>query len=257
MKGIILAGGTGSRLGPLSKVTNKHLLPVGAVPMIYHPLSQLLCNGITDICIVSGLFHLGSVVSLLGSGSRFGCQFTYKVQDEAGGIAEALNLCKNFAGDEDIMVFLGDNIFGEVLRVEEFYPTSREADVLPPDGMFFIKQVPDPQRFGVAEVDHLKKLVDIEEKPENPKSNMAVTGAYIYSFRIWDAIKSITRSARGELEISDANRWLIQNGTIITSELTGWWSDAGTQESYRKANAMVWDNLDLVLVKKLEEMMKD
>lgn len=244
MLGIILAGGTGSRLGPLSLVTNKHILPLGNFPMIYHPLSQLLCNEITDICIVSGLFHLGSVVSLLGSGKRFGCKFTYKVQDEAGGIAEALNLCKNFAGDDDIMVFLGDNIFGEVLR----------PDIKNYDGVFYIKEVPDPHRFGVAEVDHLKKLIDIEEKPENPKSNMAVTGAYVYSNKIWNAISSIKRSKRGELEISDANKWLIKNGDIITMEVKGWWSDAGTQESYRKANEKVWTELCPELIKVLESM---
>jgi glucose-1-phosphate thymidylyltransferase len=244
IRGIILAGGTGSRLGPLSKVTNKHLLPVGSVPMIYHPLSQLLCNNIKDICIVSGLFHLGSVVSLLGSGSCFGCDFTYKVQDEAGGIAEALNLCRDFAQNEDIMVFLGDNIFGEILI----------PDLNGADGNFYIKNVPDPHRFGIAEVDHLKKLIDIEEKPENPKSNMAVTGAYVYSNKIWEAINSIERSERGELEISDANKWLIKNGTITTSEVKKWWSDAGTQESYKTANAMVSSNLDLRLVEKLNKM---
>lgn len=244
MRGIILAGGNGSRLGSLSRVTNKHLLPVGSVPMIYHPLSQLLCNGIKEICIVSGLFHLGSVVSLLGSGSRFNCNFTYKVQDKAGGIAEALSLCRDFAGNENIMVFLGDNIFGEVLKIKNFDS----------DAVLFIKQVPDPYRFGIAEVDHMKKLIDIEEKPENPKSNLAVTGAYFYSPVIWKAISSITRSKRGELEISDANKWIIQNGSIITHEINGWWSDAGTQESYRKANEVIWNNLNPQLIKILKMM---
>jgi len=246
MKGIILAGGSGSRLGPLSKVINKHLLPIGPVPMIYHPLSQLLCNNIEEICVVSGLFHLGSIVSLLGSGSRFGCNFTYKVQDKVGGIAEALNLCKNFAGDSGVMVFLGDNIFGEVL--------SYNVNNIDADGIFYIKKVIDPHRFGVAEVDHLKKLIDIEEKPENPKSNMAVTGAYVYSNKIWGAINSIERSARGELEISDANRWLIKNSKVITFEVKGWWSDAGTQESYKKANEAVWSRLSQQLIAKLEKM---
>jgi glucose-1-phosphate thymidylyltransferase len=247
IRGIILAGGTGSRLGPLSKVTNKHLLPVGLVPMIYHPLSQLLCNNIKDICIVSGLFHLGSVVSLLGSGKRFGCEFTYKVQDEAGGIAEALNLCKNFANNKPIMVFLGDNIFGKVLS-----PNINNNI----DGIFYIKSVPNPQHFGVAEVDHLKKLIDIEEKPENPKSNMAVTGAYVYSSKIWTAINSIKRSSRGELEISDANKWLINHGTIITHEIKEWWSDAGSPDSYKLANQMVLNNLEQRLINKLNEMIR-
>jgi glucose-1-phosphate thymidylyltransferase len=214
--------------------------------MIYYPIAQLLCNGIKEICIVSGLFHLGSVVSLLGSGSRFGCEFTYKVQDEAGGIAEALNLCRNFSGDEDIMVFLGDNIFGNVLS-----PSKGDVDAL-----FYLKQVPDPHRFGIAEVDHMKKLIDIEEKPDNPKSNMAVTGAYVYSPLVWQAIDSITRSARGELEISDANKWIIQNGIATTLEVDGWWSDAGTQDSYKKSNQAVWDSLDEQMTKTINDMMK-
>lgn len=247
-KGIVLAGGTGSRLGPLSKVTNKHLLPVGPVPMIYYPIAQLLCNNIKDICIVSGLFHLGSVVSLLGSGSKFGCEFTYKVQDEAGGIAEALNLCKNFAGLNDIAVFLGDNIFGNMLNLN----IGKKLV----DAILFLKKVPDPHRFGIAEVDHMKKLIDIEEKPENPKSNLAITGAYLYSSKIWKAIYSIERSTRGELEISNANKWILKNGVVLTEDVEGWWSDAGTQDSYKKSNNAVWDNLDEHMINMLDKMMK-
>lgn len=245
MRGIVLAGGTGSRLGPLSRVTNKHLLPVGAVPMIYHPIAQLIENGVRDICVVSGLFHLGSVVELLGSGNRFGCSFTYKVQDEAGGIAEALGLCRDFSGTEDIAVFLGDNIFGEVLDLS--LPKGADAK-------FFLKKVNDPHRFGVAEVDHMKKLVDIEEKPNNPKSNLAITGAYVYSYVIWRAIDSIERSARGELEISDANRVIMQRGSICAADVDGWWSDAGTQSSYRRANAEIWDSVDEILAQRLDIM---
>jgi glucose-1-phosphate thymidylyltransferase len=170
MRGVVLAGGTGSRLGALSKTVNKHMLPVGAQPMIFHPISQLLENGILDICVVSGLFHLGFVVELLGSGSKYGCRFTYKVQDEAGGIAEALLLCRDFAGRDNIAVILGDNIFGDVLDLN--LPEGADA-------RFFLRRVPDPRRFGVAEVDHLKRLVDIEEKPENPRSDLAVVGAYL------------------------------------------------------------------------------
>lgn len=246
MKGIILAGGTGSRLGSLSKIVGKHLLPVGAVPMIFHPISQMLENGIIELCVVSGLFHLGLIVELLGSGSKFGCRFTYKVQDEAGGIAEALLLCRNFAGDDNIAVILGDNIFGDVLNLH-----------LPQGGAhakFFLKKVKDPHRFGVAEVDHMKRLVDVEEKPENPKSDLAVTGAYLYSPAIWDACGRIGRSARGELEISDANKEMIRNGIVDTSELRGWWSDAGTQDSYRKTNREVWDNLCPPLMVKIMDM---
>jgi glucose-1-phosphate thymidylyltransferase len=245
MKGIVLAGGTGSRLGALSRVTNKHLLPVGSVPMIYHPIAQLIENGIHAICVVSGLFHLGSVVELLGSGSRFGCRFTYQVQDEAGGIAEALSLCRDFAGTEDVAVFLGDNIFGEVLDLS--LPKGADAK-------FFLKKVPDPERFGVAEVDHMKRLVDIEEKPDSPKSDLAVTGAYVYSYVIWRAVDSIGRSARGELEISDANRVIMQRGSICAADVEGWWSDAGTQSSYRRANAEVWDAVDERLAHRLDIM---
>lgn len=244
MRGIVLAGGTGSRLGPLSRVTNKHLLPVGPVPMIYHPLSQFLINGVNDICIVSGTCHLGAVVDLLGSGSKFGCRFTYKVQDGAGGIAEALGLCRDFSGDDDIWVFLGDNIFGDVLSPSKGGAVSK----------LFLKQVPDPHRFGVAEVDHLKKLIDIEEKPDNPKSNMAVTGSYIYSPDVWDAVFSIKRSDRGELEISDVNKLMLKRGHVSCDEVTGWWSDAGTQSSLRRANQEVWDKLDPVLMNKIREM---
>lgn len=233
-KGIVLAGGTGSRLGPLTKHINKHCLPVGLSPMIYHPISQLLANDIREICIVSGSHHLGSVISILGSGKSMGCSFTYKVQDGAGGIAEALQLCRNFAGSDNIVVLLGDNIFGEVLdfSIESEY-----------DAVLFLKEVLDPQRFGVAEVDHLKKLIDIEEKPDNPKSNLAVVGAYVYSPFVWTAIEKINRSERGELEISDTNKYIIKYKSILTREVRCWWSDAGTQESYIKVNREIWDNL--------------
>jgi len=246
IKGIILAGGTGSRLGPLSKVTNKHLLPVGPVPMIFHPISQMLSNGITNICVVSGLFHLGSVVELLGSGTKYGCRFTYKVQDAAGGIAEALLLCRDFAEEDDIAVILGDNIFGEQL---DFRMPIRGA-------VLYLKEVLDPHRFGVAEVDHMKRLIDVEEKPENPKSNLAVVGAYLYSKEVWEIAAHIGRSPRGELEISDVNKELIRKRIVDTREICGWWSDAGTQESYRKANQEIWTNLAPPLMTKIMEMAK-
>lgn len=245
-RGIVLAGGTGSRLGPLSKVTNKHLLPVGSVPMLFHPISQFLENGIVDICVVSGLFHLGSLVELLGSGSRYGCRFTYKVQDAAGGIAEALLLCRDFARHDDIAVILGDNIFGNLL---DFQVPTRGA-------VLYLKEVPDPHRFGVAEVDHLKCLVDVEEKPENPKSNLAVTGAYLYSSEVWHAAGGVERSARGELEISDVNRAMIRKGIVDTYEICGWWSDAGTQESFKKANTEIWDRLCPTLAARISDMSK-
>ena len=193
-----------------------------------------LPNNIKEICIVSGLHHLGLLVSILGSGKKIGCSFTYKVQDEAGGIAEALSLCKEFSGNDNICVLLGDNIFGNILNF----------NLLPDfDACLFLKEVSDPHRFGVAEVDHLKKLIDIEEKPQNPKSNLAVTGAYIYSSFVWESINNINRSYRGELEISDVNKYIISKKNVLTEEIQGWWSDAGTQESYIRVNREIWDNL--------------
>jgi glucose-1-phosphate thymidylyltransferase len=246
-KGIILAGGTGSRLGSLSKVVGKHLLPIGPAPMIFHPISQLLENNIQDICIVSGLMHLGLLVETLGSGSKWDCSFTYKVQDVAGGIAEALMLCKNFANNENIVVLLGDNIFGNILDLS--LPEFAQARL-------FLKKVSDPERFGIAEVDHLKRLIDIEEKPENPKSNLAITGAYIYSSAIWDALLKIKRSLRGELEISDANKILLKDNIVDTLEIFTWWSDAGTQTSFKSANNDVWNNLTPKLMDKILYMTK-
>jgi len=245
MKGIILAGGTGSRLGPLSKVTNKHLLPVGPVPMIYYPIAQLLENRITKICIVSGTHHLGSVVTLLGSGAKFGCEFTYRVQDQAGGIAEALLLCEDFSGRDDVAVFLGDNIFGNPMNLN--VPVGSLATL-------YLKEVPDPERFGVAEVDHMKKLIDIEEKPASPKSNMAVTGAYVYTNDVWDVVNNISKSDRGEYEISDVNKALLKKGPVRIKEVLGLWSDAGTQESLKTANQKVWTDLSDPLMERIASM---
>jgi glucose-1-phosphate thymidylyltransferase len=231
MKGIILAGGTGSRLFPLTKVTNKHLLPVGDKPMIYHPIEKLTEVGIEEILIVTGTDHMGDVVNLLGSGKDFNCRFTYKVQDEAGGIAQALGLAENFAGEEPCIVILGDNIF----------ETSLEKAVNNYDGsgaQILIKEVPDPKRYGVAELDG-EKVISIEEKPEHPKSNYAVTGVYFYDAKVFECIKTLKPSGRGELEITDVNNFYIQQGEMKSSEMAGWWTDAGTPESYRLANELV------------------
>jgi glucose-1-phosphate thymidylyltransferase len=227
MKGIILAGGTGSRLAPLTTSINKHLLPVGGAPMIFHPLAQLLENSIQEICVVTSPEHISQLAAVLGSGERFGADFTYKAQEKPGGIAEALGLCRRFSADQAVAVMLGDNVFGSLL------PLSL------PEGMaarFFLRQVPDPHRFGVAEVDADGRLLGIEEKPAQPRSDLAVTGAYVYSDGIWAAIDSIERSARGELEISDANMVLMERGGIHAVRMDGWWSDAGTRPSYRRAN---------------------
>jgi len=245
MRGIILAGGTGSRLGPLSKVTNKHLLPVGPAPMIYYPISQMLLNDIEDICIVSGLSHLGSVVELLGSGSRFGCRFTYKLQDEPGGICEALALCRDFSRTDYIAVILGDNIFGDVIDLN-----------YKGEARLFLKQVEHPERFGIADVDHMKRLVDIKEKPSDPKSNLAVIGAYCYGPVIWQHIESLTRSERGELEITDLNKKLIDNYYVDLKELDFYWHDAGEIKSYKEVNYEIWDNMSKEVKDKIDWMIK-
>jgi glucose-1-phosphate thymidylyltransferase len=213
MKGIILAGGTGSRLYPLTKVTNKHLLPVYDKPMIYYPLQTLLTAGITG--------HAGHFLELLGSGTDFNARFTYEIQDEAGGIAQALGLAEDFADDEDVAVILGDNIFQDNVKdaVQSFNSGAR----------IFLKPVPDATRFGVAEVDKDSGRVRcIEEKPDVPKSDHAVTGLYIYDNDVFEIIKTLKPSERGELEITDVNNEYIRQGAMGYSVLDGYWSDAGT-----------------------------
>ncbi|MEX0719519.1 MAG: sugar phosphate nucleotidyltransferase [Balneolaceae bacterium] len=231
MKGVILAGGTGSRLYPLTKVTNKHLLPIGDKPMIYHPIEKLTEVGIEEVLIVTGTDHMGDVVNLLGSGKDFGCRFTYKVQDEAGGIAQALGLAENFAGDEPVVVILGDNIFEASLQKAMKNYDGTGAQIL-------IQKVPDPERFGVAELDG-EQVLSIEEKPEKPKSNYAVTGIYFFDAKVFEYIKTLKPSGRGELEITEVNNHYIQSGKMKSSVLEGWWTDAGTPESYRVANDLV------------------
>jgi glucose-1-phosphate thymidylyltransferase len=235
MKGVVLAGGTGSRLYPLTKVTNKHLLPVGSKPMIYYPIEKLLEAGIHHILIVTGTEHMGSVVSLLGSGKDFGCAFTYKVQDEAGGIAQALALAENFAGGEAITVVLGDNLFEDsvepLIRRFESEQAGRGARIA-------LKKVPDPHRFGVATLDG-DRVVKIEEKPENPQTNWAVTGVYVYDARVFDIIRTLKPSARGELEITDVNNEYIAGTEMGYDFIDGWWTDAGTFESLARANQYV------------------
>jgi glucose-1-phosphate thymidylyltransferase len=230
MKGIILAGGTGSRLYPLTKVTNKHLLPIYDKPMIYYPLQTLIDAGLDEILIVSGRGHAGHFLELLGSGSEWGASFTYEIQDEAGGIAQALGLAEDFADDGDVTVILGDNIFQDSIRedVKAFKGGSR----------IFLKAVPDANRFGVAEPDG-DRVIGIEEKPDKPKSNYAVTGVYIYDSEVFDAIKMLKPSGRGELEITDVNNYYINQGSMRYRVLDGYWSDAGTFESLLRAGVMV------------------
>lgn len=232
MKGVILAGGTGSRLFPLTKVTNKHLLPVGNKPMIYYPIERLIEAGIQEILIVTGTDHMGDVVNLLGSGKDFGCRFTYKVQDEAGGIAQALGLAENFAGGSPVTVILGDNIFSFSLTEAIKSYRGRGAHIM-------IKEVHDPSRYGVAEIKG-EQIIGIEEKPSEPKSNYCVTGIYIYDARVYDFIRTLKPSRRGELEITDVNNHYIKAGEMTYSILEGWWTDAGTPDSYRIANDLAY-----------------
>ncbi len=231
--GVILAGGTGSRLRPLTKVTNKHLLPVGQKPMIFYPIEKLTGAGIEQILIVTGLEYMGDVVSLLGSGKDFGCHFTYKVQDEAGGIAQALALAENFARNRAMAVILGDNIFQVNLKeyADKFVAQKNGARVL-------LKEVASPNRFGVAEVlDGM--VVGIEEKPKKPKSNFAVTGIYFYDNTVFDIIGTLKPSGRGELEITDVNNAYIAKSQLTYDIIDGWWTDAGTFESLKRANELV------------------
>jgi glucose-1-phosphate thymidylyltransferase len=230
MKGIILAGGTGSRLYPLTKVTNKHLLPIYDKPMIYYPLQTLINAGLKDIMIVSGRGHAGHFLELLGSGADFGVHLTYEIQEKAGGIAQALGLAEDFADNESVTVILGDNIFQDDVRndVETFRSGAR----------IFLKEVQDAKRFGVAEIMG-KKIVSIEEKPAQPRSNLAVTGLYIYDERVFDTINTLKPSGRGELEITDVNNEFIRLGEMDYSVLSGYWSDAGTFESLFRASDLV------------------
>jgi glucose-1-phosphate thymidylyltransferase len=233
LRGIVLAGGTGSRLMPLTKVTNKHLLPVGQKPMIYYPIEKLTSIGIGEILIVTGIEHMGDVVSLLGSGKQFGCRFTYKVQDEAGGIAQALGLAENFAQGNSVAVILGDNVFEANLRdyADRFISQKTGARVL-------LKQVPNPERFGVAQVSG-DKIIAIEEKPKKPKSDYVIIGIYFYDASVFDIIRGLKPSARGELEITDVNNVYIAKGQLAYDILEGWWTDAGTFESLNRANDLV------------------
>ena len=232
LKGVVLAGGTGSRLFPLTKVTNKHLLPVGQAPMIWHPVWKLKQGGIDEILIVTGTEHMGAVVGCLGSGKDFGCRFTYKVQDEAGGIAQALALAENFAGGDPVCVILGDNIFQDSLKaeVEAFSKQGQGARIL-------LKPVEDPQRYGVAEVVN-GKVLSIEEKPKAPKSNLSVTGIYFYDATVFDIIKTVKPSGRGEMEITDVNNTYIERGQMTSGTFQGWWTDAGTFPSLAQANEL-------------------
>ena len=234
MKGIILAGGLGTRLNPLTKVTNKHLLPVYDKPMIYYPIQSLINAGIRDILIVTGGNNAGDFLKLLGNGSDFGLEhINYTYQEGEGGIAEALGLAKYFAGDDRICVVLGDNIIERnfIAAAEAFGNQECGARIL-------LKEVPDPERFGVPVLDG-DKVVKIEEKPADPQSNYAVTGIYMYDSTVFEIINALEPSDRGELEITDVNNAYIGRGELAWDILDGWWTDAGTFESLIRANRLV------------------
>ncbi len=234
MKGIVLAGGLGTRLYPLTKVTNKHLLPIYNKPMIYYPIELMVDAGIRDILIVTGGKNAGDFLRLLGNGREFGLNhINYAYQEGEGGIAAALSLAEFFADRNPICVILGDNIVqGSIVRYVENF--NRQG----PGARILLKEVPDPQRFGVPEI-HGDRIVRIDEKPERPASRFAVTGIYMYDAEVFDIVKTLKPSGRGELEITDVNNCYIRMGKMQYDILDGWWTDAGTFESLLRASNLV------------------
>ena len=242
MKGIILSGGSGTRLRPMTRIINKSLLPVYDKPIIYYPIQTLKQLGCEEIMIVSGRQHAGQIMSLLGAGfspdkqeglkSELDVALTYRVQEKPGGIAQALGICRSFAGDDDIAVCLGDNIFEDEFDDVEF------------DGgaHIFLKPVPDPERFGIAEVS-FNEVTNIEEKPSNPKSDLCVTGLYIYDKQVWDIIDNLKPSKRGELEITDVNNEYVKRHHMGYTKLDGFWCDAGTPDSLAQATQLIINKL--------------
>ena len=234
MKGVILAGGLGSRLRPLTKVTNKHLLPIYDKPMIYYPIETLVKAGIRDIMIVTGGNSAGDFLRLLGNGSDFGLKdIYYTYQEGEGGIADALKLCEHFAENERIAVILGDNIIQD-----DISPYVRAFEAQASGARILLKRVEDPERFGVPELDG-ERIVRIEEKPDDPKSDYAVTGIYMYDSRVFDFCRDLKPSSRGELEITDVNNAYIDAGDMYYDVLDGWWTDAGQFESLYRATTLV------------------
>ena len=233
LKGVILAGGLGSRLMPLTKVTNKHLLPIYDRPMIHYPIECLVKGGVQDILIVTGGDSAGHFLKLLGDGREFGARIYYAYQQGEGGIADALRLAEAFVAGGRMAVVLGDNLVERTIKptVDRYHKQKRGARIL-------LKRVPDPERFGVAEVKG-DKVVGIVEKPKKPKSDLAVTGIYFYDDQVFDIIRTLQPSGRGELEITDVNNAYLERGQLEWDELEGWWSDAGTFQSLYKASTLV------------------
>lgn len=250
MKGIIIAGGTGSRLDPLTRVTNKNLLPIYNKPLIYYPIETMKECGINDIMIVSGKGHAGQFLELLKSGEELGVKISYTVQEEPKGIAQALGLCEDFADEDHVMVMLGDNIYEDNKEIKEGVKSYKKhlnnfLHEFEGGAMVFLKEVPDPERFGVAELrknkngsgyDSVKKII---EKPQKPKTNLAVTGTYLYDKNLWKKIKTLKPSNRGELEITDVNNKYVHFGEMMCRKIKGWWIDAGTFDSMLKASVLI------------------
>ncbi|MHC5065096.1 MAG: sugar phosphate nucleotidyltransferase [Planctomycetota bacterium] len=235
MKGVVLAGGLGTRLYPLTKVTNKHLLPVYDKPMVYYPIQCLVNAGISDILIVTGGNSAGDFLQLLGNGTEFGLKdFSYTYQQGEGGIADALKLAEHFAEGEKVVVVLGDNIIeGNIKKAVDDFRAQESG------GKILLKEVADPERFGVATVDASGKVTKIVEKPKEPESNLAVIGIYMYDRAVFEFINGLEPSGRGELEITDVNNLYINKGSMTSEVLDGWWTDAGTFESLLRASSMV------------------
>jgi glucose-1-phosphate thymidylyltransferase len=234
MKGVVLAGGTGSRLFPLTKITNKHLLPIYDKPMIYYPIQTLVDAGIRDILIVTGGRNAGDFLRLLANGKEFGLvHLNYTYQEGEGGIADALSLAEHFADGDKLCVVLGDNLIEGSIRqaVDDFRNQPSGAKIL-------LKRVTDAERFGVAEING-SHIVGIEEKPQKPKSDLAVIGVYLYDGTVFDKVRTLVPSRRGELEITDVNNAYIREGSMTWAELEGWWTDAGTFDSLLRATNLV------------------
>jgi glucose-1-phosphate thymidylyltransferase len=240
MKGIILAGGTGTRLRPLTRIINKHLLPVGPNPMIYWPIQKLKEVGIEDILIVTNQYDLGSFITLLGLGEELGVKLTYKIQSAAGGIAEALSIAESFVADSKFIMLLGDNLFQDSLA-----PYKNAFEQQAEGARILLKQVSDPHRFGIATLAiENQKILSIVEKPENPASDYCVTGIYMYGPEVFEYIKLLEPSERGELEITDVNNLYINRNSLQYDILAGWWIDAGTPESLYQSNELIFRELN-------------
>ncbi|PIR92127.1 spore coat protein [Candidatus Falkowbacteria bacterium CG10_big_fil_rev_8_21_14_0_10_44_15] len=235
MRGIILSGGSGTRLAPLTKITSKQLLPVYHRPMIYYPLNTLIKAGIKEILIIIAPERAGDYLNLLGSGREFGCKFTYEIQDKPRGLADAYRIGENFIDQENVCMILGDNIFADDLSAEIKNFTS--------GGKVFAKKVPDPERFGVVKFDERMKAVKIVEKPKEWLSDYALTGLYIFDNRVVDVVKNTQPSARGEMEITDIQNWYLERGELEVAMVAGEWIDAGTFDSLLRAQNLAREKL--------------